>query len=62
VWRQREQERDGRHEQPLPFNGKGDVTTGDVQIWCVPPAPSGDPDVGGPAIDSGLYFDSAPAP
>ena len=22
---------------PLPFTGKGDITTADIQIWCVPP-------------------------
>ena len=42
---------------PLLFNGMGDLTTADIQIWCVPPATSG-PDVGTAAINSGFYFDS----
>lgn len=44
---------------PLPFDGKGDIQTADIQIWCVPPASPPDTDVSGAAIDSGLYFDSA---
>jgi hypothetical protein len=43
---------------PLPFTGKGDITTADIQIWCVPPATPPDTDVGGAAINSGYYFDS----
>jgi branched-chain amino acid transport system substrate-binding protein len=43
---------------PLPFTGKGDITTADIQIWCVPPATAPDTDVGGAAINSGLYFNS----
>jgi hypothetical protein len=43
---------------PLPFNGKGDITTADIQIWCVPPSTPPDMDVGGTAINSGFYFDS----
>lgn len=42
---------------PLPFDSHGDLTTADIQIWCVPAATSG-PDVGSAAISSGRYFDS----
>jgi hypothetical protein len=42
---------------PLLFNGKGDLTTADIQIWCVPPG-TGMPDVGTAAINSGYYFDA----
>jgi len=42
---------------PLPFDAHGDITTADIQIWCVPQATSG-PDVGTSAISSGRYFDS----
>jgi branched-chain amino acid transport system substrate-binding protein len=42
---------------PLPFDAHGDLTTADIQIWCVPAATSG-PDVGSAAISSGRYFDS----
>ena len=44
---------------PLPFSGKGDITTADLQIWCGPPNPSSGGDVGTSAINSGYYFDSA---
>jgi branched-chain amino acid transport system substrate-binding protein len=46
---------------PLPFNGKGDITTADIQIWCVPPNPQMGGDVGTAAINSGCYFDSGNA-
>ncbi len=42
----------------LRFDGKGDLTGGDVQIWCVPPASAG-AGVAGPAIASGVYYDDA---
>jgi hypothetical protein len=47
----------------LPFTGTGDITTADIQIWCVPPNPApgadaGTADVGIAAINSGYYFDS----
>ena len=44
---------------PLPFTGTGDITTADIQIWCVPRSVAPDTDVGGTAINSGYYFDSA---
>jgi hypothetical protein len=44
---------------PLPFDGKGGIFTGDIQIWCVPPNPMSGKDPGFPAINSGFYFDSA---
>jgi hypothetical protein len=44
---------------PLPFNGKGDITTADIQIWCVPPAMPPDTDVGTSATNSGCYFNSS---
>jgi hypothetical protein len=40
---------------PLPFTGKGDITTADIQIWCVPP---GNDAVSSTAINSGYFFDS----
>jgi hypothetical protein len=43
---------------PLPFDGKGDVQTGDVQVWCVPPKMPPGGDVGSAAVSSGLFFDS----
>jgi hypothetical protein len=43
---------------PLPFDGKGDITTADIQIWCVPSSMGGK-DIGAPAINSGYFFDSA---
>jgi Periplasmic binding protein len=43
---------------PLPFTGKGDLTTADIQVWCVPPSTPPDADIGGAAINSGYYFDS----
>ncbi len=43
---------------PLPFNGKGDITTADIQIWCVPKSSPPDTDIGTSAINSGYYFDS----
>ena len=46
---------------PLPFNGKGDITTADIQIWCVPPS-SGGTDVGTAANNSGYFYDSNATP
>lgn len=42
---------------PLLFDGKGDVTKADIQIWCVPPS-GGGKDIGNPATNSGFYYDS----
>lgn len=44
---------------PLPFTGMGDITTADIQIWCVPKSTPPDSDVGSSAVSSGYFFDSA---
>jgi branched-chain amino acid transport system substrate-binding protein len=44
---------------PLLFDGKGDISTADIQFWCVPPSTPPSTDVGGSAINSGCYFNSS---